>query len=183
MPENSSKKSGAGVVLLVLFVIGLLIALILFLRYRAKKKIANQTIPENQNETLNINPTSPDEFFNIVHSIVHDEQTAKILTAQAMHETGMFKDNKYTVGCNAFGMKYPEKRETFATGQAPNGYAIFDSVDDSVKDLIMWLEYNGLPVEYITTDEFAQQIRDKGYYTAPFVTYASALRKHYKKLE
>lgn len=181
MPENLSKRSGAGVALLVLSAIGLLIALILFLRYQAKKKITNQTSEETPNDKLN-NPTEPDEFLKIVRSIVSDETTAKILTAQAMHETGIFSDDKYQDANNAFGMKYPKERETLATGETPNGYAIYDNIEDSIKDLLLWFEAKELPPVYGDVMVYCQQIREKGYYTAPFLLYASSVKKHFNTL-
>ena len=179
MSENSSKRSGLGFVLLAVFLIGLVIALIVFLKYRkdSKKKMSQET----QKDSPNIIEYTPEEFLNEVISIVNNEAFARVLTAQAMHETGVFTDYKFTQYNNAFGMKFPEQRQTTASGKTPTGYAAYDSIQDSIKDILLWLSAKGIEPTEIVPD-YCRAIREKGYYTASLVTYNSAVKKHYNAI-
>jgi hypothetical protein len=68
--------------------------------------------------------------------------TAKWPLSQAMHETGGFTSNLAVTANNLHGMKMPTKRKTAASGKTASGFASFRSKFDSIRDYIMWLDYN-----------------------------------------
>ncbi len=70
--------------------------------------------------------------------------TARILTAQAAHETGNFTSQIFRENNNAFGMKLPAQRRTTAIGENKK-HAVYRSVADSVKDFWLYYKYSQLP--------------------------------------
>lgn len=100
---------------------------------------------------------------------------AKIITAQATHESGNFKSNVFNTDNNIFGMKYPSVRSRqyidgkssivmMKEGTTP--YAHYNSLERSVDDLILgWHKYNGTKWSNIDTPEqYAAYLKRKGYY-------------------
>ena len=67
-------------------------------------------------------------------------------------------------------MKQPQQRKTFARGVAL-GHAKFDSVDDSIKDLMLWLGYNKVNIGG-DPEQYAKILKSKGYYTDDVDNYA-----------
>lgn len=59
-----------------------------------------------------------------------------LILSQAQHETGNFRSDLLLSTDNAFGMKFPRVRQTTAVGE-DNGYAVYDTLADSVTDYLM----------------------------------------------
>ena len=98
----------------------------------------------------------------------HITTTPVIVTAIAAHETGNFTADLFQTRNNCFGMRTPNKRETTCTNKGQGGFAVFDSVMDSVEDFLMWQEEFGLTDDG-KLDAFIKAGRycpDKGYYEA-----------------
>jgi hypothetical protein len=102
----------------------------------------------------------------------------KMLTAVAMHETGVFSSNIYLENNNLFGMKLPTIRETRATGEN-RGHATFASLEDSVKDLELYLAEFDYKLNHTKIRDFVAEMKRNGYFTAPVTTYGNAVAKHY----
>jgi hypothetical protein len=79
-------------------------------------------------------------------------------------------------------MHHPVKRKTLSKGVGVSGYAHFDSLDDSVKDLKLWFEYHALPVTYDNISDIIKTMKDKSYFEASYIKYNAAVVKHYKHL-
>ena len=105
------------------------------------------------------------------------DEFIKILTAQAMHETGIFTSRLYLEQNNLFGMGHPIIRETTSTGDV-RGFANYATLEDSVSDMLLWLAEFNLKPTYTDSKDYVKDIRQKGYFTAPFIDYHNALRKH-----
>ena len=105
------------------------------------------------------------------------DEFIKILTAQAMHETGIFTSRLYLEQNNLFGMGHPIIRETTSTGDV-RGFANYATLEDSVSDMLLCLAEFNLKPTYTDSKDYVKDIRQKGYFTAPFIDYHNALRKH-----
>ena len=105
------------------------------------------------------------------------DEFIKILTAQAMHETGNFTSRLYIEQNNLFGMGHPIIRETTSTGDV-RGFANYATLEDSVTDMFLWLTEFKLKPTYTDSKDFVKDIRQNGYFTAPFIDYHNAMRKH-----
>ena len=105
------------------------------------------------------------------------DEFIKILTAQAMHETGNFTSRLYLEQNNLFGMGHPIIRETTSLGDV-RGFANYATLEDSVTDMLLWLTEFNLKPTYTDSKDYVKDIRQNGYFTAPFIDYHNALRKH-----
>jgi flagellum-specific peptidoglycan hydrolase FlgJ len=104
----------------------------------------------------------------------------KLLKSQWLHETGKGTSRVFIEDKNLFGMKMPKKRPTVALGPDKNGYAIYRSYADSVRDLFLWFEYNGINLDQISGPAvYAKILKDKGYYEDSVVNYSAGLARYY----
>lgn len=118
---------------------------------------------------------------------------AKLLAAQAIHESANFTSNVFKKNNNAFGMKTPRVRKSpyiLGAGSAapasegPTPYAKYASVSDSAKDVLHWLAYNKVNTGlYTTPDAYAAVLKSKGYYGDTVANYTRALKAALKKLD
>lgn len=122
-------------------------------------KLIRETLPDDVNDTF-----------------------AKIITAQAMHETGVFTSRLYQEQNNLFGMRHPVLRETKSLGSVRD-YANFASLEDSVSDLLLYFNEFKYAKNYNTVDSYVKQLKAKGYFTAQYVPYFNAVRSHYNYLK
>jgi flagellum-specific peptidoglycan hydrolase FlgJ len=107
----------------------------------------------------------------------------KFITAQAQLESN-YGQSRLAKECNnLFGMKIPYIRQSFRI-QDPNGvcgvYSKFASLEDSVRDYVLYLDYVKMPKTFYTIDQFGTFLKNKGYFTDP--DYLSKLKKIYLKL-
>lgn len=114
------------------------------------------------------------------------DEFAKLLTAQAMHETGVFTSRLYLEQNNLYGMTQPTIRETISTGGV-NGWANYASLEDSTKDLLLYFkEFNMNPADKAFLDPernkgvntYLKAIKANGYFEAPYMDYYNAVKKH-----
>lgn len=132
--------------------------------------------------------------YNAARAAGLNDVQAKIITAQAQHESGNFKSNVFKTDNNLFGMKMPSKRSKQfierpskivmrAEGATP--YAHYSSIQNSVKDLILgWHAYNKTNWDKIKTPaDYATYLKAKGYYGAPYNEYLRALTIFLSKLD
>ncbi len=123
--------------------------------------------------------------FKVIRDALPDsvpDITAKILTAQAMHETGVFKSRLYREQNNLFGMRHPEIRETLSTGDI-DGWANFATLEDSVNDLLLYFKEFGLKPTWKEPNTFVKAIKEKGYFEDAYIPYYNAVRSHLAKVK
>lgn len=107
-----------------------------------------------------------------------DIPQAKIITAQAAHETGNFTSKIFKENNNLFGMKLPKVRKTFATGEK-YGHATFDNLADSVKDFkIYYKNFKYLPV-YNTINSYVLALVKRNYFEAKAEEYEKGVNYFY----
>lgn len=122
------------------------------------------------------------------------EVNSKLLAAQSAHETGNFSSNAFKKNNNAFGMAVPRVRKSpyilgpgAVSAPAIEGgfaYAAYKNIEDSVKDVIHWLNYNKVVWNQVNTPEkYDAFLVSKGYHTASQSLYTAALKRYYEKIK
>jgi len=103
----------------------------------------------------------------------------RLLQAQAIHETGNFTSRLFLEQNNVFGMKVPSIRKTLniapLTGGMGTGFSIFLGIDDSVKDMLLYLDHFNIPLDLADPFLYAQILKDKNYYEDPVEVYFKGL--------
>lgn len=128
-----------------------------------------------------------ERIFNQLRKRGVPADTARMIVAQAVHETGNFTSELFVKGNNAFGMKLPRRRNTLAVDRGlrveGDPAASFNTIEDSVDDLLVWLDFNSLPLNYGNLDDYIAAIRRKGYFTDTYIRYLTAVRRRLENLE
>lgn len=113
-----------------------------------------------------------------------DPAMARLIVAQARHETGDFVSPLFTNHNNVYGMQHPGRGKLttslgpLATAEGrPNKYASYSTVEASVLDLMLWLQYHNTP-KITTADAYCKYLKQHRYFEAPLVVYQNSL-KHY----
>jgi len=90
---------------------------------------------------------------------------SQLILAQAKHETNNFTSPVFLNQNNAFGMKEAFKRKD-QPGRSEEGktFRTYDSVTDSVKDLIDLYEWNNLDPTIKTSYDFSTALKKVNYY-------------------
>lgn len=114
---------------------------------------------------------------------------ARLLVAQAKHETGNYTHRFFTEGNNAFGYSYVGSRYQSGPGPvADNGKPIgyYSSIQDSVKELVDYIyrrsKEGKFPADLtmITTPaDYAALLKSVGYYGATLQVYTAALTRFF----
>lgn len=117
-----------------------------------------------------------------------DDQ-AKIIVAQAMHESDNFTSPLFKATFNCVGMKMPKVRphphilkpsDRVMKKEGSTPYAAYSSVENCIKDLIDWHTYNKTDWSKIITPEYyANYMKKRGYYGDPESVYSKALATFY----
>lgn len=93
---------------------------------------------------------------------------SKIITAQSGHETGGWTSNVWFTYNNGFGYGY----------QGGGVYNSYPSIQDSVDDVVGWLDRHVPGYETITDpDTYAQALHDNGYYTDTESNYSAGISR------
>ena len=115
---------------------------------------------------------------------------AALLVAQARHESGNFGSNFFVKYNNAFGYSrdsrsvYQVAGGTVADNGVPIG--VYKNVADSTREIVDWIyrrvAEGKFPVNLSvinTPDEYAQLLKDAGYYEDSFTNYAQGLKSFF----
>lgn len=139
---------------------------------------------------------SSERVFNVLLAFGVDSASAKIYTAQAVHESGNFTNSLSRVNKNPFAVLYDPNRPTTALngkgrGDGRIGYASYASIEAAVADFILFLGYWGVPKENTSISLYCSRLKRlkspktgkiRMYYTDLESNYRKALTKHYNKL-
>lgn len=118
---------------------------------------------------------------------------AKIIVAQATHESGNFKSNVFKTDNNLFGMKMPTQRsKKYIAGpskivmkkEGSTPYASYSSIENSVNDLILGYHVAKKTdwTKIKTPTEYAAYLKSKGYYGDTLSNYTNALQRFFKTI-
>lgn len=120
------------------------------------------------------------------------DAVARIIAAQARHETGNYTSRVFKADNNAFGYKFVGQSNAVPgtkapANEGPTPYARYKSVQDSVIEMVNWLKRRQregkLKIAELTTPEkYAAALKQSGYYGAPESLYATAVARHLKSL-
>jgi uncharacterized FlgJ-related protein len=127
--------------------------------------------------------------------------SAKLVVAQARHETGNYTSNVFKKNNNLFGMKFvgqplatrgtPAPKSEWGCGGTCNSdfYSKYASVSDSVQDLInrnLKITRRGVTFEQLKnakdSTEYATLLKQRGYYGATIPIYDRGLKSALNKL-
>ena len=95
--------------------------------------------------------------------------------AQSKLESENYESSLYKRANNAFGMRIPEIRKSLRIGE-DNNYSVYPDVGTSLKDLILYFEAVNFPLSVESPEEYAYQLKIRGYYTASYDNYLIALK-------
>lgn len=141
------------------FAIGLLLLL---------RRFRNTSLPKGKQSR---------QIFKILRKQGLEPQFSKLLIAQAIHETGNFQSRLFLQQNNAFGMKIPRIRKTLNVGQDPDGgFATFISLEDSVKDMLLYLDHFKIPLDIDDPFKYAKILKDKNYFEDDIENYFKGLQ-------
>jgi uncharacterized FlgJ-related protein len=117
------------------------------------------------------------------------KEIAVMIVEQAKVESANFTSHVFQTDNNAFGMKMPKVRKTtyiagpstiVMTAEGSTPYAHYNSLEDSAKDLVSWLEFQGIDFSKIKNDEdYTAFLNSKGYYGISQDSYLAAMRRYY----
>ena len=91
-------------------------------------------------------------------------------------ETADYTSRLYLEDNNLFGMKMPKIRDTTAVSETASGFAKFSSLESSIDDLILYLEYFDYPKSFANLYNQARFMRQKGYFELGLLDYLMLLR-------
>jgi len=110
-----------------------------------------------------------------------DGRTAKFWVAVSAHETGGWTSAIFRENNNLFGMRLPSGN-TLAIG-ANRGHAVFRSLEDSAKDLLMYFDrLKWTRLNYETPADLVAAMKAKRYFEADETAYRKAVEAWYRKL-
>lgn len=137
-------------------------------------------------EVTCIEPTPEEEVYLTAIEYGLDTIMAKLIVAQARHESGKFSSKLYRKGNNAFGMMRC-KRDTLALSSmhAENrpGYAMYATLENSTIAVLNLLSRKGCKFNFKSPGAYANWLKSVGYYEDSVQNYSNSLRVHYNKLE
>lgn len=148
--------------LLVSCLLGLVVALIVFLTLRKRKN------PEKwvRNNLALIGMVNKEiDFWVAVSKFETDNYTSSLAK------------NYY----NIFGMGVPTKRDSLRNGQVfmsgdNQDFSTYSDYPTCVNDLILWMAYDKFPLDITDLDVFVTTMKSKGYFTAPAGNYLAGLK-------
>jgi hypothetical protein len=86
-------------------------------------------------------------------------------------ETAGWSSPNFIQRNNAFGMKQPQKRETLSVAPKSDRWARFATVDDSVRDLHLYMREFNYPYDFKTLEDQISFMKQKGYFEEPYGQY------------
>lgn len=113
------------------------------------------------------------------------ETLARLMVAQAAHETGNFTSNVYRNNLNAFGYKrfarspYQKKQDGFRSPEG-NNYASYADIADSSREVADWLGRRKADFRVVKNpNDYAAALKKHSFFTDNLSNYMTALNRHY----
>lgn len=155
----SSKKSRTGVVISLLSLFGL--AMLLFYMVFRRNLISG-------------NPKQ--RITSLLKKAGYSDNVAKWWAAVSAFETADWTSDLFKESNNLFGMKQPNKRATTSAGPTKSGFASFRSIEDSIQDLLLYLDDFNYPKDTTGLLAFIGEMKDNGYFEERFDTYYDGVK-------
>ena len=123
-------------------------------------------------------------YYNYLLSIGVQENFARMLIAQAAHETGGFRSRIYLQNNNLFGMRMPRIRKTVAVRELDT-YAYYNSSFDSLDDMILWLNARrsfNHAVLNMNIENYTRWLREQAFYEDTHENYSRGVQQWYNQI-
>jgi len=105
-----------------------------------------------------------------------NDNQIRIVIAQAKVESGNFSSPVYRRNKNCFGMRDAKIRpENSLNDFDADGYANYNNIEQSVKDYLLWIEYNHLTISEDPL-QWAALLKQKKYFQSNTVEYGEAIK-------
>jgi uncharacterized FlgJ-related protein len=100
----------------------------------------------------------------------------------AKHETSNFSSELATKYNNFFGMGFPRDRKAINTGRTDRKVegqymSVYKDLNQSVKDFLLWLDYNKFPANLSSPEDFVRVLKDKGYFVDSAYNYFNGVKR------
>lgn len=146
------------------------------------------TLIKVEAKTINYPKTNEEKIFNTCLHNGLDTLMARVIVAQAKHESGNFKSKLFKEHNNTFGFLH-SKRRCSTTSVGPNGcaegrrgYASYNNIEESTIDALIFL-YNKNELKFKSVEEYSHWLKSINYYEANEELYTTALKRHLNKLK
>lgn len=161
----------------------LLLAILPYSISQATMVVEKLELPREINSDLSIEL----QLFNTFLENDIDTVMAKILVAQASHESGRFKNPLTKKHHNVFSIMHTSKRQTLSLGgfgyaEGRGGYCSYSSTDSSAIDMLMYMKFRKIPNNFSSVTEFSRELKKKKYFEADEKLYAKAVYAHYRAI-
>lgn len=114
---------------------------------------------------------SPEARIRRVMSKTKYKDLTPLVVALSKVETGRYTSRLFTDHKNLFGMKNAGKREQPGREILGSDFRYYDSLDDSVRDLVSWMEYTQVSPYELSPYRFIEQLKERGYFEEPIEQY------------
>jgi len=148
------------------YFLGLLIPLLIFLLWKRKRK------PEIT--TKNANPQLTDALIKVLGNAPGFESYPDFWLAVSKMETAGFTSRLFTSANNPWGMKMPKVRRSTAIGEITlNGstWARYATLEKSAEDILLWMKARKFQPGIGNLYSFIQEMKRVGYFEEPFNQY------------
>lgn len=116
------------------------------------------------------------QIIQVLQSAGIDYDTARYWSLVSKMETGAWSSELFRKYNNAFGMKQPQKRSTTSQGPSPSGWATYKSLQDSTKDLLLYMREFNYPSSFPSLEDQIVFMKQKGYFEEPVSTYYNLVK-------
>lgn len=134
------------------------------------------------------------QYQTIIYNIAVEEGVDKInaklpgfMISQSGHETDEWTSPVFKSCNNGFGYKHVgQKLSQGACNNAPEGgsYAKYASLADSAREMARWIKRREDKFKNVDTlEEYAQALKDNGYYGDSVSNYLAGLKRHYAQVK
>ena len=104
------------------------------------------------------------------------QDQANLVLAISKHETGNLTSELCQPPINNyFGMTYPSKRTTTASGKLTNNFATFETIEDSVEDFLLWWKQYSLQFTQ-SPEDMVYYMKQKGYFEDTYENYLNGVK-------
>lgn len=159
----------------------IILLLLLFVSVGAKEATVHENAICEAKEVVNVDVSTVEgRVIKILADSGYSIRMQKILLAQAKHESGNFRNPLTKNWNNVFAMlhssKDPYSKGNWAKAEGRSGYAVYNSIEESVYARIWYSRKWNYPDD-ASTGEYVRHIKSKGYFTGDQQKYIDALRK------
>lgn len=112
------------------------------------------------------------------------EDTARLIVAQAAHETGGFTSSVFRIYNNPFGMKHPSIRKTTSLKAVTAlKYASYSDLQSAAQDFRYWWLARNMPERFVSIPEYVTTLKNKGYFEDSYDNYLRGVTSFYNNYQ